>query len=223
MGQRELFLGLFGAAELTAGEVAVNGTAVDLRSPADAVRAEIGISLVPEDRKTEGLFLDLDGQENVSLPSLGRFVRAGLVDRSREAREVLEALIRVQVPPRALRQPVKQFSGGNQQKIVLAKWLLTGSRILLLYDPTRGVDVGTKAEIYHLIHNFAASGGAVLFYSTEIAELVNLCDSVLVLYRGRVADILTGKDVSDTRIMRAALGQARATERLEEAHGRHLH
>jgi ribose transport system ATP-binding protein len=196
--------------DASGGEVAVDGTVVTLRSPADAVSA--GIALVPEDRKTEGLFLELDGQQNVALPSLRRFLRAGLVDRRREARDVLAALARVQVSPRALVQPLKQFSGGTQQKIAIAKWLLTGSRILLLYDPTRGVDVGTKAEIYRLVRDFADSGGAVLFYSTDIAELVNLCDEVLVLYRGRVADILAGDAVTDTQIMRAALGQARPAE-----------
>jgi ribose transport system ATP-binding protein len=218
MGQRRLFLALFGAVETSGGEICIDGAPVGLRSPADAVRA--GIGLVPEDRKTEGLLLELDGQQNVALPSLRRFLRAGLVDRRREAREVLGALARVQVPPSALVRPVKQFSGGNQQKIAIAKWLLTGSRILLLYDPTRGVDVGTKAEIYRLVHDFAASGGAVLLYSTDIAELVNLCDEVLVLYRGRVTDILTGEAITDTQIMRAALGHARSTE---AADGGRLH
>ena len=223
MGQRELFLALFGAMERSAGDVAVNGAPVNLRSPADAVRADIGISLVPEDRKTEGLLLELDGQQNVSLPSLRRYVRGGLVKRGREARDVLAALARVQVPPRALLQPVKQLSGGNQQKIAIAKWLLTGSRILLLYDPTRGVDVGTKAEVYRLVHGFAASGGSVLFYSTDIAELVNLCDDVLVLYRGHVVDTLAGDAVTDTQIMRAALGQANTADLKERIHGRHFH
>jgi ribose transport system ATP-binding protein len=218
MGQRRLFLALFGAMETSGGEICIDGAPVGLRSPAAAVSA--GIGLVPEDRKTEGLLLELDGQQNVALPSLRRFLRAGLVDRRREAREVLAALARVQVPPRALVRPVKQFSGGNQQKIAIAKWLLTGSRILLLYDPTRGVDVGTKAEIYRLVHDFAASGGAVLFYSTDITELVNLCDEVLVLYRGRVTDILAGEAITDTQIMRAALGHTSSTE---AADGGRLH
>ena len=205
MGQRELFLALFGAAERSAGEIALHGRPLALGSPADAVRS--GISLVPEDRKTEGLFLQLDGQENASLPSLPRYLRGGLVDRRREARDVAAALARVQVAARALWQPVRTFSGGNQQKIALAKWLLTGNRILLLYDPTRGVDVGTKAEIYRLVQSFAEEGGSVLLYSTDIAELVNLCDDVLVLYRGRVAEALSGEALTETAIMSAALGQ----------------
>jgi ribose transport system ATP-binding protein len=222
MGQRELFLALFGAMDLTSGRIFVRGAPVSLRSPADAVRSRIGISLVPEDRKTEGLFLELDGRENVALPSLRRFLVAGIVDRRSEAQAVLESLRLVQVPTRALGNPVKQLSGGNQQKIAIAKWLLTGSRILLLYDPTRGVDVGTKAEIYRLIHSFAASGGSVLFYSTDISELVNLCDDVLVLYRGRIADTLSGPTVTDTEIMRAALGQGRAADDQESDVGHRL-
>src|SRR6185503_772076 len=102
----------------------------------------------------------------------------GLVDLRREEAAVRDALALVQVAARALWVPARQFSGGNQQKITLAKWLLTGSSVLLLYDPTRGVDIGTKAEIYRLMRRFADSGGAILFYSTDIAELVNLCDEV---------------------------------------------
>src|SRR5690606_12466890 len=124
------------------GEIRVRGEPVVLRSPADAVRRDIGISLVPEERKTEGLFLDLDGRQNASLPSLDRFVRAGLVRARSEEAAAWGVVRQVQVADRAIHQPVRQFSGGNQQKIVLAKWLLTGSRILLLYDPTRGVDIG---------------------------------------------------------------------------------
>jgi ribose transport system ATP-binding protein len=208
MGQRELFLALFGAAEISSGEIQVGGTPVRLRSPSDAIRPEVGISLVPEDRKTEGLFLELDGTCNISLPSQSRFERAGLINASAEHAAVSEVFQLVQVPPRALWSPVKQLSGGNQQKIVIAKWLLAGSRVLLLYDPTRGVDVGTKAEIYRLAREFVEAGGAILFYSTDIPELVNLCDDVLVIYRGTIAASLRGDELSDAGIMRAAVGHA---------------
>ncbi|MEZ5666098.1 MAG: sugar ABC transporter ATP-binding protein [Alphaproteobacteria bacterium] len=210
MGQRELFLALFGALPLDAGEIRVHGEPVSLHSPADAIGADIGISLVPEDRKTEGLFLEFDGRQNVSLPSLGRFVSGGLVRRRDESSAALDVLEQVQVPPRALYLQARQFSGGNQQKIVIAKWLLTGSRVLLLYDPTRGVDIGTKAEIYRIMHDFAGKGGCILLYSSEVGELVNLCNDVLVLYRGRVAERLNGSAVTETQIMRAALGGAPA-------------
>jgi ribose transport system ATP-binding protein len=206
MGQRELFLALFGAAEISGGEIRVSGMPVRLRSPADAIRAEIGISLVPEDRKTEGLFLELDGSRNVSLPAQRRFERAGLISVAAENDAVREIFRLLRVPRRALWLPVKQLSGGNQQKIVIAKWLLARSRILLLYDPTRGVDVGTKAEIYRLAREFVSAGGSILFYSTDISELVNLCDDVLVIYRGTVVASLHGDEITDAKIMRAAVG-----------------
>lgn len=212
MGQRELFLGLFGAMK-TAGEIRVAGTLSSLRSPADAVAA--GVGLVPEDRKSEGLFLEFDGRENLALPAIERFTRAGIVDPSTEIGAVLDAFGKVQVPVRALGQTAASFSGGNQQKMVIARWLVAGSRVLLLYDPTRGVDVGTKSEIYRLINDFAANGGAVLLYSSEIAELVNLCAEVMVLYRGRVSAQLVGEEVTETGIMRAALGEP-AGERSSE-------
>jgi ribose transport system ATP-binding protein len=219
MGQRELFLALFGVNETTAGDIRIDGQRVRLRSPADAVRA--GIGMLPEDRQSEGLFLDLDGRENVSLPSLRRFLRAGLLKLREEEAAVQQALERVAVAPRAVWSRVRNFSGGNQQKIALAKWLLTKSRILLLYDPTRGIDVGTKAELYRLVRRYADAGGAVLFYSTDIPELVNLCDQVMVIYRGCIVARLGPADLSEQAIMGAAVGQrheAGAVKQQSSAH-----
>ena len=207
MGQRELFLSLFGMVDLAAGSISIGGLPVVLRSPRDAVRANIGISLVPEERKTEALCLEMSGRENVSLPIISQFVRFGLIDLKREAAAVRRVLKMVQVDARALYSPCKVFSGGNQQKIAIAKWLLTESRILLMYDPTRGVDVGTKAEIYQLIRTYANAGGAVLFYSTDVPELVNLCDAVIVVYRGRQVAMLERDAITEANIMRAALGE----------------
>src|SRR5690606_14407814 len=189
------------------GEIRVDGKQVTLTSPRDAVRANIGISLVPEDRKTEGLFLKLDGRANTSMPVLRRFSRFGIIDAAAETKAVAEVLDHVQVHPRALYTRAGAFSGGNQQKIAIGKWLLAESRVLLMFDPTRGVDVGTKHELYVLIRDFAEAGGAVLFHSTEIAELVNLCDRVLVMYAGRIVHELRGDDISEENIMRAALGE----------------
>ena len=212
MGQQELFLALFGATPITRGRIEIDGTAVTLTSPKDAIRASLGISLVPEERKTEALFLHLDGRSNVSMPVLKRFMRGGLIDRRAETDGVAAALERVQVDPRALYTRVGAFSGGNQQKIAIAKWLLAQSRVLLMFDPTRGVDVGTKHEIYLLMNDYIQAGGAVLLYSTEIEELVNLCHRVLVMYGGRIVRELDGQagEISEGTIMRAALGEAPA-------------
>jgi ribose transport system ATP-binding protein len=173
--------------------------------------------MVPEDRKTEALLLKLDGQSNVALPTLERRARFGFIDKAAEAAAVARVLGVVQVQERALHTRVAAFSGGNQQKIAIAKWLLAESRVMLMYDPTRGVDVGTKHEIYVLIREFAKAGGAVLFCSSEIPELVNLCDRVLVMYGGRTVCELLGDEISEEAIMRPALGGAEAPQRMLEA------
>jgi ribose transport system ATP-binding protein len=191
MGQVELFNGLFGAERIEAGEIRVAGQPARFGSPADAIRA--GIALVPEDRKIQGLALHRSGTENAALPVTVDFSRLGLIDTRREASEVDAVFASVNLHPRALYQTPAEFSGGNQQKIVLAKWLLTRCRSLLVFDPTRGVDVGTKHEIYTLLRRFADGGGGILFHSTELPELLGTCDRILVLYRGRfVADIPHG-------------------------------
>ncbi len=206
MGQLELFLSCFGMMELDRGRMEVDGKPVSIITPQDAIRAEIGISLVPEDRKTEALFQKLSGERNVSMPVIDRFRRGLLIDDAAEADAVGRVLDLVQVDRRALWTRVGAFSGGNQQKIVIAKWLLAESRILLLYDPTRGIDVGTKHELYLLMRRYAEAGGAVLFYSTEIPELANLADRVVVLYGGRLTQELGQGAMSEEAILRAALG-----------------
>jgi len=213
MGQQELFLACFGMLPLVAGTLHVDGRPVVLASPRDAIRRHIGISLVPEDRKTEGLFLKLTGQFNVSLPVVHRFARLGVINTAAERKAVSRALDQVEVQARALYTPAGSFSGGNQQKLVIAKWLLAGSRILLLFDPTRGVDIGTKHQIYLLMRSFADAGGAILFHSTEIPEIVNMCDRVLVMYEGHTVAELTGSAIEEEAIMRAALGETEAARK----------
>jgi ribose transport system ATP-binding protein len=206
MGQIDLFGACFGALPIRHGAILVDGREVHLGSPADALHPSVRIGFVPEDRKTEGLFLKLDGTANASLPVVERFARFGFLDLKREeavTRSVFEA---VDIADRALYTPAGAFSGGNQQKIAISKWLLAESRILLLFDPTRGIDVGTKHQLYILMRRFADAGGAILFHSTEVPELVHLCDRVSVLYQGHVAMQLEGDAISETAIMKAALG-----------------
>jgi ribose transport system ATP-binding protein len=206
MGQLDLFLACFGMTDIHRGHILIDGRKATVASPSDALRPNIGMGFLPEDRKTEALFLELNGRHNASLPVIDRFCRYGLVQGDHEGQAVAEAFERVEVDKRALWTPVKSFSGGNQQKIAIAKWLLAESRILLLFDPTRGIDVGTKHELYVLMRAFAEAGGSILFHSTEIPELVHLCDRVIVLYAGRiVAEIGVGA-LTESEIMRAALG-----------------
>ncbi|MDN3516570.1 sugar ABC transporter ATP-binding protein [Aquisalimonas lutea] len=212
MGQLALFQAFFGMTHLSGGEIRVDGERMTLSSPADAIRSRIGVSMLPEDRKTEGVFLHLPGQQNVSLPVIERFSRWGWIDKTAERRAVDQMLAQVNVHPRALYKAVSSFSGGNQQKIALAKWLLARSRVLLMFDPTRGVDVGTKEEIYELMRQFADNGGAILFYSTEIPELVTLCDRILGIYRGEIIEELMGDEITEDRILRAVIGQESLVE-----------
>jgi ribose transport system ATP-binding protein len=213
MGQLDLFLTCFGMADLEGGALRVDGAPIAITSPVDAVRANIGISLVPEDRKTEALSLKLSGKHNASLPVIGRFVNGLLIDGAAEAAAVERIFERVEIDRRALWTQVGAFSGGNQQKIAIAKWLLAESRVLLLFDPTRGIDVGTKNELYRLIRAYADAGGAVLLHSTEIPELVHLCDRVLVFYAGRVAAEISGDNLTEELILRAALGNTDEPEK----------
>jgi ribose transport system ATP-binding protein len=212
MGQLDLFLSCFGMTDIRRGEILVDGRPCTIASPQDAIRPNIGIGFLPEDRKTEALFLKLNGKHNVSLPIIERFSTAGLINKSREASAVARVFDDVEVDRRAAYRPVRSFSGGNQQKIAIAKWLFAESRILLLFDPTRGIDVGTKHELYVLMRTYAEAGGAILFHSTEIPELVHLCDRVLVLYAGRVVAELVGDAITEQAIMRPALGGEAVTE-----------
>jgi ribose transport system ATP-binding protein len=206
MGQLDLFLACFGMAEVHGGEILLDGRPVMIAAPSVALQPNVGIGLLPEDRKREALFLNLSGKHNVSLPVIRRFTRGGLVDTTREATEVSGAFDRVEVDRRALWTKISTFSGGNQQKIAVAKWLLAESRILLLFDPTRGIDVGTKHELYILMRGYARAGGSILFHSTEIPELVHLCDRVVVLYAGRLVEEIAAKDLTERAIMWPALG-----------------
>ena len=140
------------------------------------------------------------------LPVAARFARCGVLSARAEGAAVARAFAQVQVDRRADWTPAGAFSGGNQQKIAIAKWLVAQSRILLLFDPTRGIDVGTKHELYLLMRRYVEAGGAILFHSTEIPEIVHLCDRALVLYGGRVQAELAGEALTEAGIMRAALG-----------------
>ncbi|MBA3326310.1 MAG: sugar ABC transporter ATP-binding protein [Rhodobacteraceae bacterium] len=203
-GQRELLLALFGVLGGVEGRVAVEGRPVRLTSPRAATRAGVGIALIPEDRKTEGLVLPMSVGANISLTSLGSVTRGVVIDRAAEAARVAEMVGKLKIKIGDVGDPVATLSGGNQQKVVIAKWLLTGARILLLNDPTRGIDVGTKQEIYRLLRGLADAGATILLYSTDYEELIGCCDRVLILYAGRIVRVLEGEDISETNIVAGA-------------------
>ena len=203
-GQRELLLALFGVLRGVDAEIKVHGKPKRINSPRDAKRRSVGVALIPEDRKTEGLVLPLSVRENISLASIGRFARGCLINTRAETEAVEAALRTLSIHARGADVPVATLSGGNQQKVVIAKWLLTDANLILLNDPTRGIDVGTKQEIYTLLRKLAVSGKGVLFYSTDYAELIGCCDRVVMLFEGRIVRELAGDDMTEQEILRAA-------------------
>ena len=210
-GRTEVARSIFGADQFDRGEVLIQGKQATIASPRDAIR--LGIGLVPEDRKQQGLVLGLAVRENITLPSLGGLVRFGFVQLGEEqqvARQFVEAL-RIRTP--SLEQKVINLSGGNQQKVVIAKWLALRPKVLILDEPTRGVDVGAKAEVHHLIAELAAQGVAVLMISSELPEILGMSDRVLVMREGRIVADIDREDATQESIMRFATGVDEAMAR----------
>ena len=208
-GQLELFLSLFGVLRAQ-GRIEVDGRHVRIGSPRQALNAGIGLALVPEDRQNQGLLLPKSVRENVTLAVARRFARHGILDLRQERALVDEAVRQLNIVLADTEQPVASLSGGNQQKVVIAKLLLTQARVLLLYDLTRGVDVGTKGEIFRLMRNLADEGYAILFFSTDMQELLHIADRVAVLSDGTVSGLLAGSEVTEDAILRAAIAHGTA-------------
>lgn len=206
-GQGELLFALFGVLRGVQGHIRIDGREVKIQSPSDASSEKIGMALIPEDRKTEGLILPMSIGDNGVLAVINRLLdQFGLVDLKKERSTVQEMVEKMQVKLESADAPVRSLSGGNQQKVVIGKWLLTEAQIYLLHDPTRGIDVGTKQEIYQLMRQLADNGASILFFSTELSELVGMCDRVLVLYEGRIFRELRGEAINEESIVSAALG-----------------
>jgi ribose transport system ATP-binding protein len=212
-GQKELLLGLFGVLKGLEGEMRVEGRAVSPTSPSEACAPACSMALIPEDRKTEGLMLSMSIADNLVAASLGRLSRGPFIDGAAADRAVREALSRLRIKIGDAGDAVSTLSGGNQQKVVIAKWLMTGPRVILLNDPTRGIDVGTKQEIYRLLRDLAEAGAAILFYSTDYEELIGCCDRVAVMYDGRIVRELEGEAITEQAIVASSLNMA------EPAHG----
>ena len=204
-GQRELLLAMFGVLRGVSGRITIDGKRHEIDSPARAKSPSVGMALIPEDRKTEGLMLPMSVADNISMAALGGMTRGVVIDRALEARKIEEMVGKLKIKVGDAGNPVATLSGGNQQKVVIAKWLLTGARIVLLNDPTRGIDVGTKQEIYQLLRDLAAGGTAIVLYSTDYDELIGCCDRVLILYDGRIVRTLEGADITEANIIASSL------------------
>lgn len=216
-GQRNLLLALFGVLRGLGGEILVDGKPVSINSPAQARKRGIGMALIPEDRKTEGLMLPMTVRDNLSFASLDRVTKAGIIDRAAEQSLIEEMVKLLEIKTGSLDIPIGSLSGGNQQKVVVAKWLMRRPRIILLNDPTRGIDVGTKQEFYQLLRRLADAGAAILFYSTDYAELIGCCDRVLVLYDGAIKRELAGDQITERALITSALNIHPAEAASQEA------
>ncbi len=204
-GQRELQLALFAVLRGVSGQILVDGKPISLSSPAKAKNRQIGMALIPEDRKTEGLMLPMSVADNLGMAAMSSLTSGIFVDRGKERAAIQRMVDKLKIKVGDVGNPVATLSGGNQQKVVIAKWLMTEPRIILLNDPTRGIDVGTKQELYQLLRDLADAGASILFYTTDYDELIGCCDRVLILYDGRVVRELVGEAITEKAIVAASL------------------
>ncbi|MFI9355683.1 sugar ABC transporter ATP-binding protein [Streptomyces lydicus] len=202
-GRTEVARAVFGVDRYDAGTVEIDGAQLARGDVRAAMRA--GLGLVPEDRKGQGLVLDASLQDNLTLARLDRDTRGGLVDRGAQRRSAAAVAEQLKVRMSGLAQPARTLSGGNQQKLVIGKWLLADTRVLILDEPTRGIDVGAKVEIYQLINELTASGRAVLMISSDLPEVLGMSDRVLVMSQGRLAGELSADEATQDAVMELAL------------------
>jgi ribose transport system ATP-binding protein len=204
-GRSEVARAIFGIERRLGGTIRLDGTTLGIHEPADAIHH--GVFLVPEDRRSAGLVVDFSVRENVSLPSLDRYATCGLVSGARERQGVGAVCRQLQVKSSSIDAKVAALSGGNQQKVVLAKWLALGARVLIVDEPTRGIDVGGKAEIYRLLRSLARESVSIVMISSDMEEILHLSDRVAVMFEGRITGILDRLECTEQRIMTLAVGQ----------------
>lgn len=207
-GQDELFAALAGSIRPTGGTIDVDGAPVKFSHPSDAIQA--GIAYVPGDR-AEALAMQRSVRENIALPFSAALRKWGPIRMRREQMVVSSAIARLQIDTRAQGE-VQRLSGGNQQKVTIARWIAAGARTILCFDPTRGIDVGTKQEIYKLLRELASQNKSVLFYTSEMEEVQRVCDRVIVIFGGRVVDTFPVEEADEAALMRAAYGLPRGAK-----------
>ena len=212
-GRTELLRLIYGLDPLDEGEIVLEGKPLRAGNPRAAISR--GLGLAPEDRKSQALVLDWSETKNVTIADLGRFSRI-LLDIRKERETAQKELRALKTVPDDPDRVVRLLSGGNQQKVVLARWLLRQCRVLLLDEPTRGVDVATKAEIYRIISELAASGLGVLVVSSELEELAHICTRVLVMREGEIVAEVDGKDATEQALLRHAVAPTDAPVLAEE-------
>ena len=205
-GRSELAQAIFGADPILEGQILLDGVPLSIRSPQDAIRA--GIYLVPEDRRRTGLLTGMTVRENITMPGLWRYASLGLLSHRRESLEAETQVKSLRVKTPSIETRAANLSGGNQQKVVLGKWLALGPRVLIVDEPTRGIDVGAKAEIYRLLRSLADSGVAVIAISSDMEEVLGISDRVAVMHEGAIAGILSRDRCSERAVTELAFGRA---------------
>ncbi|OOC60690.1 sugar ABC transporter ATP-binding protein [Paenibacillus ihbetae] len=203
-GRTEMMRAIFGLDPLGSGEIWVRGKKVNIRKPDDAVKH--GIGFITEDRKDEGLVLDFSVRENMALTNLFSFSSKGFISAKKELDFVDTLTKRLQIKTHTTETPARNLSGGNQQKVVIAKWIGIGPSLLILDEPTRGVDVGAKREIYQLMNELTERGVAILMVSSELPEVLGMSDRILVVHEGRISGEVSGEDATQEQIMTLATG-----------------
>ncbi|WP_371865522.1 MULTISPECIES: sugar ABC transporter ATP-binding protein [Rhizobium] len=201
-GRTEAVRAIFGADIKAAGEIRIDGEPVEIASPRDAVTA--GLCLATEDRKIQGLMLDMSCAQNSTITNLGKISRNGLILRKAEDDSAQRLVRELRIKTPSIHQAVRTFSGGNQQKVVIAKWLFRGPKVLIFDEPTRGIDVGAKAEIYELLWKFAAEGKGVLVVSSDLPELMSICHRIIVFSDGKIAGEIPREQFDESRILSLA-------------------
>ncbi|MEI6385685.1 MAG: sugar ABC transporter ATP-binding protein [Spirochaetota bacterium] len=209
-GRTDVALAIFGALATTGGTVLFEGKARAIRSPHEAVTA--GIAYLPENRGLDGIFHSLSIRENISVTSLDDYARFGILDRRRETKAAQDFVDRLNIQLTGLEKAVSNLSGGNQQKVILGRWLAIHPKLLIVDEPTKGIDIGAKQEIYLLLHKLAQEGVGIIMISSEMPEVLGLSDRILVMHEGRLAGILKHDEASEERVMMLATGQGGARQ-----------
>lgn len=204
-GRSEVAQAIFGVDAPTEGAVLLDGKSIKISSPQDAIAQ--GIYLIPEDRRRSGLILDVPIRENITLPALSRYASAGLIESDKERKVASEMCSKLNIKAPSIEAKAGNLSGGNQQKVVLAKWLSLNPKVLIFDEPTRGIDVGAKAEIYQLMRRLAESGVAIMMISSDMAEILGESDRVAVMHEGAITGILERDQCGEEAIMRLAVGK----------------
>lgn len=204
-GQRALLRALFGLEEIKSGNIYIGGKKVSIKNPRMAKRSKI--ALIPDDRQREGLFLIRSIRENLGISTLEQRHLWGIIDKKQESDVLKDITAQLKIKMDNFNQKVSMLSGGNMQKVVLGKWFIANPKVILLIEPTKGVDIGTKSQIYFLLRELAENGIAIICYTTDMLETIGLCDQVMVLFEGKMTSILEGKEITEKNLMRTAVGK----------------